>query len=159
MTFLTQDPVTSALETLRATRQNLATQLEATDRAIEALEAVSGRPTALPKAAAPTRRRVLREKPAEGTHLKAGKSGQESAAARDRAVLSIVARGVSAKSLIVSELPIFPGTTAIQHSRAVSNSLNRLRVTGLVRRGDNGWEVTAKGRRTLGAEDAAKEEP
>ncbi|HVL65759.1 MAG TPA: hypothetical protein VM364_00725 [Vicinamibacterales bacterium] len=146
--------LTTALTTLQETEQQLVVELEATRRAIAAIQEIA----ALPAAA--TR---VREDADRGPRPRPRTTGvpvaelARTAASRDRALLTLIAGGTRSRSALRSALPLEPGVTERQHKSAVSNTLTRLSRQGLIVRTTDGWELTAKGRKAAGA--PAKEAP
>lgn len=169
----TSNSLLSAIATLEGTEVELSNQLEATRQALTALRAVAGVTAAAPaskpgprrrapasRARKATRRRPDADRQTPAVPLKSGSSGQAAAQARERALLAMIGRGIAATSLLRSELPIATGITALQHKRAVSNALTRLKVDGLIARGERGgWELTSKGRRAATGAAPVKEAP
>jgi len=154
---------------LQAQMASIATQLEGTRRALVALREVAGvsapppvppatptRPTPRPRPDASVEQNTPRV-PAvpAAARLMAGPLGTRAAEHRERQLLRLIAKGTKATSLLRGELPIEAGATSLQHTRAVQNALSRLRADGLIVRGDDGWELTAKGRKA--ADGSAKE--
>lgn len=160
-----------AERSLQAQVVGLTTQLEGTRRALVALREVAGMSPALasplgrtparipgPRLETPVERTTPRTPAAPaGRKPRGGQALPPTAERRERQVLGLIASGTRATSLIRSALAIEPGLSAVQHQAAVANALTRLRAKALIARGQQGWELTAKGRKA--AAPAAKEEP
>lgn len=138
---------------LLAQRGVIDTHLEATREAIAVVRRVVGLPARPEK----TLNLSPSAEPAPARPLQSGKAGAAAAAGRERRLLGLIASGTRQLRDLRNAVVVPEGVSSIQHDSAIRNALTRMRMNGLVVRADEGWALTAAGRKAAAA--AAKEEP
>lgn len=155
-------PLSVALAQLVVLEMQQAEQLADTRAAIAAIEKLSPPPAAPAEVSVP-RNQVLPSAPVRRTPRPAtstltvlvrGHHGKAAAIARATALLRLIRDGVRVVGDLRGALPAPPGVSAHQHRQSIANALTRLKGEGFLVNGDDGWALTAKGRKR-----AAKEEP